>query len=180
MARSNRSLARVITKEREVEIVERLGSIDLDNLREEYERTGADALFWGILTAGAKKRVSDADLAADIGEAKLGRRARMELEARGEKVTDQTAKDWVRASEEYRAAKQAVIDAQEQADMIESTKYVLAQKHENVGKLATMLAQEEAVRKLGTEGYLDHGRWTPRDATFERARPFRVPATRKD
>ena len=132
----------VMVDGRAIKITESLGRLDLDNLKGEIREIGSTAVWWGILTANAKRRANDTKLSVEIIKAQLGREKRQSFEARGIKITERAIEEEMVLDPRYREVMEAYHQAQETADTVESTKYAIVGKSQNLAALAPMIAQE--------------------------------------
>jgi hypothetical protein len=144
-----RLISQIDIGDRTVHLVESLARIDLDNLHEEVETTGEVALWWGNFSAQAKRRAADFKLALEILEAQLSLEKRQQILKQGEKITEDFVKNLLRTDPRYAEASRAYLDAQEAADKIESAKFTIARKQENLSALTPLLFPEEGARRVG-------------------------------
>lgn len=147
--------------DRAVAIVDSLGRIDLDNLRREVEEAGANSLWWGVLTAQARRRAGEAKLALEIEEGRLYAEHQQAAANRGEKLTVDAIRSLVRLDPRYREAATLHLTAVESAEAVESAKYALVEKARTLQALAGLVMQEEWARRAGAPAL------TPAGATNE-------------
>lgn len=138
--------------DRTVQVVDGLGRIDMDNLREETEEAGAQCLWFGTLHARAKKRADAAKLARDVQAATIAKQVRAVAIGRAERPTDKTVADAVLLHPDYQRAAHVYLDAQEQADVLENVKFTLARKQDTCRALAAITADEHFARQGPRDG----------------------------
>lgn len=126
--------------ERTVDITQSLGRIDFDDLRGEMSRTGGEVVWYGILTAAAKRRASQAELASRVVEARLAKKYRLHARQMSEKTTNDEIKEAVRLDPDYAAACEALFAAEEQASILESCKFALVQKQRDLNSATSAQA----------------------------------------
>jgi hypothetical protein len=145
-------LVQVMVESRSYELVDSLGKINLDNLSEEISETGAEQIWWGILSAQARKRSRIAEFNAKQVRARRRRHFRKEATDRGETpgrglFTNDAIDDAVNLDAEYIKALHDEFDAEEAANVVESAKFTIIRKNENLGHLAGVVAQELAAKR---------------------------------
>lgn len=140
-------IANVDVGNRTIELVDGLGRIDLDNMAEETQETGAVALWWGDFAARAKKRAGQFGLRKDVVRAQLSMEKRQELVQRGEKITEGLVDSMITTDLRYQQAYNEWLQAVEDADKIESAKFTIARKQSTLQALAPLLFQEHAARR---------------------------------
>lgn len=142
-----RVLARVRAGDREIEMVSSLGRIDLDNLRNEIEETGAEAVWWGILAGEAKRKAGQAKLFLEQTEARLGKEARTLALQRAVKTTNDAVREEIVLHPDYGAAYKQWVDAEADASMVDSAKFTIARKQSTLEQLTGLLFAEEGARR---------------------------------
>ena len=156
MTPPGKPLATIRAGDRELQIVDSLGRIDLDNLRDEIQSTGPEAIWFGILTGEAKRRAGRAKLFLEQTEARLGKQARQDALARAVKTTNDAVREEVVLHPEYGAAYEQWVDAEADAQIVESAKYAVARKQSTLEQLVGLLMAEEGARRDPQSG------WPPR------------------
>lgn len=121
-----------------------LAAIDLDDVRGEVERAGVYAENAGRRSAEADAEVSRAKLALDVTKADLSRKARKKLLLLGEKVTERMIEEEVLLDPAYKVAVDAVIDAEERAEIVRSAAKARESKQRLMSGLSALLAREIA------------------------------------
>src|SRR5229473_1884121 len=129
-------IAQVDIGTRTINMVESLGRIDMDNLREEIEETGAIALWWGDYSARARRLANDLKFQSEIVHAEVAQMVRREMVKKGERVTEDQVKEQCRLDTTYQAAYRAYLDAEADAEKIESAKFTIARKQSTCEALA--------------------------------------------
>jgi hypothetical protein len=124
------------------EITRALGEIDYDNLIRETQDIGGHVIWWGVLHARAMKEVGRAKLRADVVEAQTARALRHERTRNGEKVTDKIIDEETSLHRDVIAAKEALIDAEERANILKSVSFSLEQKNRLLTSLTGAIARE--------------------------------------
>lgn len=132
---------------RKAEVVTALGRLNTENLKVEVEETGGQAVWWGILTAQARRLAGIAKLTLDTTEASLNGKLRADAINRGEKPTVDQVTAAIRLHPEYQAAALAHLDAVEKAEIVESAKYAVVQKSKTLEALASMIVEELKARR---------------------------------
>lgn len=150
MKREARMLAKLHLPDRTVEITDTLGRIDYDDLKGESERIGAEVIWFGVLAAAAKRRASQATLATRVKEASLFKKYRQRAKALGEKVTEGDLKESVHLDPEYAKVFEELFEKEEQASIIESTKFALVQKSRDLNALTNVQAAQAERLELVT------------------------------
>jgi len=132
-----------------VEITENLGRIDYDNLAKEVGDVNAEGNWWSILTARARKRAKNAAQDVDVLQAQLRKAARIAALSRGEKFTVDVINDEVTMDPRMIAAKRAVADAEEEAEILDSAKWALSGKGRMLQEIAGLVREEISARRAG-------------------------------
>lgn len=171
MPKPSRVLERVRVHGQTHDLVDSLGRIDFDRLREETEEANAQSIWWGILAAKATRTFREAEVMSQTAEANAILRLSKQSVDKGFRWTDQAIKAAARADEAYLAAKKQEIEAQEAASMVESTKYACVQKAKNLEALGRLVADQVWVEQGPRT---DTSVRAPR--TPAQARPVRHPA----
>jgi hypothetical protein len=127
---------------REIEIVDRIGRIDLDDIAGEIEGVGAEQVWWSVLAAHARHASNVAKLTLDTVRAELGREKRKLFEALGQKITEAKVDEEVNLDTRFQAASLKHFDAIRDADIAEGVKYVCVQKARSSEALAPILTRE--------------------------------------
>lgn len=140
--RPGKTLASVSVQGQSSNLVDGLARIDLDDLSGELEATGADALWWGILAARARRRANELKFSLDVLFGQLAKVERQAAAARSERITDQGVKEHVHSDPRYNALHQQWLDAEEAADIAESAKFTIARKQSTLEQMAGMIAQD--------------------------------------
>lgn len=134
-------LARLELGGRHVDITRVLGEIDLDNLSDEVSKAGGNAVWWGTLAARARGEHERAKATLEVIKAEIGRKSRSKRSLQ-EKVTERMVEEDVLLDPAYRVAVDAVIDAEERANILRAVQYAVEQKQRTLDNLAIMLARE--------------------------------------
>jgi hypothetical protein len=132
---------------RAVEIANSLGRINLDNLRDEIQETGAEAMWFGTLSAQARRVANEAKLDLDIFTAQLDQEYRRQSEARAVKATEDNIKSQVKLDPRYRTKYVEYLQAEEKASVVESAKFTIARKQSTLENLVGLLIAEEAATR---------------------------------
>ena len=145
------ALARVLVNGQAADLVESLGRINLDNLTEEVQETGAEQIWWGIMAARAERQAAQADFDTKTLRAEKRRQYRADAVNRGEQpgrggFTNDAIDDAVQLDPAYQSAARKALEAREAAEMVQSAKYAIIQKNDNIGNLAPLLSQERYAR----------------------------------
>jgi hypothetical protein len=133
--------------DRTVQIIASLGRIDTENLRQEVEEVGASAVWWGVLTAEARRQAGLATMQEDLAKANLNKSLREEAVGRGEKPTVDQIAAAILAHKDTQAARLATLNAEANASMIESVKYAIVQKSKTLEALAGLIVEELRARQ---------------------------------
>lgn len=142
--------AKVDATGKAVEITDNLGRIDYDNLQEEAGGVNAEGNWWNILAARARKRAKNAAHDVKVLEAQLRKRARADALSRAEKFTVDVINDEVTMNPMMVAAQRAVLDAEEEAEILEGTKWALRGKANMIQEIAGLVREEISARRAGT------------------------------
>src|SRR3990167_8523625 len=138
MAAVTMSTGRTFTDEQ----LQALGRLNLDNLREEISQVGAEAIWWAVLSAQARRAENDEKLNLDILKAQLAKDYRTQAVARGERATDASTQEAVLIDPRHQDAARRYLNAQESANILESVKFTLARKQSTLEALAGLVVQE--------------------------------------
>jgi len=116
-----------------------LARIKMDLLSDEIMDVGAQVVWWGVLTAQARRRVDELKYAMEILRAEIAEQFRSVEASLGHKTTVDQVNDRVNTDERMREAKAAYFAAEEAASIAESTKYALVGKQGTLEKLTGQL-----------------------------------------
>lgn len=119
-----------------------LVTIDYDNLIGETSDIGGHVQWWGVLHARAMKEVGRAKLRVDVVEGQTARALRLERTREGARVTDKIIDEETSLHRDVIAAKEALIDAEETANILKSTTFALEQKNRMLTSLMGAVARE--------------------------------------
>ncbi len=142
-----------------VEVTESLGRISMDNLREEVENTGAEAVWWGQIAASARHAADQARAHMEVVRAQLRNAVRQAAMAgypgptgrRDPSTTVDAINDGVVLHPDFQAAQAAYFAAEEKAMIAESVKYAVVQKGQHLANhLGHLVVQEELARRSAT------------------------------
>jgi hypothetical protein len=133
--------------DRTIQILASIGRIDTENLKQEVEEVGASAIWWGLLTAEAKRQSGLAFMQEDLTKARLNKTVRDDAMAKGDKPTVDQVAAMIQAHPEMQAARLHALNGEATASMIESVKYALVQKSKTLEALAGMIVEELRARQ---------------------------------
>jgi len=136
--------------DRDQHVNEGLARIDLDNLHDETQETGAEAVWYGVVAARARRLAREAELTLKVTEAvcrKEADAAAAQPSSGREKLTVDQRKDQATLDPRYKDAALAWIEAEERAEIAESAKFAVVRKQEHLAQLSALLLQEEAARR---------------------------------
>lgn len=128
--------------DRVIQVTQSLGRIDLDNLGEEIEESGAWATFYGMMSARATRRADTAEALKDEMFARAKLRAREDAQRRSVRLTDEQAKELASVDADYLAAQKEWIARKEAAKLVESTMFTLGRKQATCQELVRLLTEE--------------------------------------
>lgn len=135
-------IADVRSRERTLEITRSLGEIDLENLSREVREIGGHSIWWGVLAA---QGAADHERACDhlkIVEATAGNQLRFEHQRAGDKFTVDSIRDEVMLTDTAKAARMAVIDTKERADILRAVSYSIGGKQRTLESLSANIGRE--------------------------------------
>ncbi len=138
----NEHVADVTVRGRTHAVVRDLGRIDFDNLRREVQEVGASAIWWGALFGRAQGDVGRAKLNLDVVESTTAKQLRVEKGRVGEKITDKIIEEETGLHANVRAAREALIEAEEQANILRSVSWAIDQKQRTLAAMTGALARE--------------------------------------
>ena len=129
-------------------IRESLAQINLDDLEDETVHTGAEATWFGIVAARARRLAGEAELTRDVTRAAIAKELDAGALARGEKpLTVDQRKDAVLLDPRYQTTHRAWLETEEAASIAESAKFAVVRKQSHLEQLSGLLAQELSAKR---------------------------------
>jgi len=143
------TLAVVHVEGRASHIVRTLAEINFDDLTDEVQRVGGDAVWWGVLAARAKSAERRAILNAKIVEAETDKEIRQAMRASvtvdpdKKPLTEPAIKARVLTDARVRAAQEDEIKAQEQSAIVQAVHGAIEQKQRTLNGMSLLLLREQ-------------------------------------
>jgi len=148
------------------DVVRTLAEINFDNLRDEVQKVGGTAIWWGVLYARASAEVGRAKLRVEIVEGQTAKQIRRERNNAGEKVTDKIIDEETSLHVDVQTVKEELIKAEERANILRAVQFAVEQKQRTLTALSASLARELGANHVDGDALrtLQHGRTPDRRA----------------